>query len=359
LGGQTISITKYLLLMRLLLLSSFVFTLSCLSAQIVISELHYDNVGSDVNEAIELTGPAGTDLTDYQVVFYNGSNGNSYETLNGTDFSPVVLADQLNGFGTAVALVSGIQNGSPDGVALIAPNGTVLEFLSYEGDFTANNGPAAGMMSTDIGASEGGSASATGSVSNNGAGWQLVDPATFGQPDPGLVAFLPVTLTSLTATSTPKSTMVRWTTGSESANDFFAVERSLDGRVFQELGRLAGRGTSNSAVTYEFEDNAPVNGNSYYRLRQVDFDGTTTFSDFVLVQREGLGLSAYPNPVANRLFLGGATEGEATITDMNGRTLRMVPLTGDGIDVSNLRAGTYLLRVATATGVETVRFVRQ
>lgn len=182
--------------------------------------------------------------------------------------------------------------------------------------------------------------------------------ATATSPVP-IATTLPVTLTTLTATAMPKSTMVKWATASESENDFFAVERSQDGRTFRELGRVTGRGTTTDAVSYAFEDNAPVNGTSYYRLRQVDFDGTTTFSEFVLVQRQGLGLSAYPNPVASRLFLGGATDGEATIMDMNGRTLRMIPLTGDGIDVANLRAGTYLLRVATATGTETIRFVRK
>lgn len=182
--------------------------------------------------------------------------------------------------------------------------------------------------------------------------------ATAVTPVP-IAMVLPVVLTSLTATPMPKSTMVKWTTANESENDFFAIERSLDGRVFRELGRLAGQGTTSNAVTYEFEDNAPVNGTSYYRLRQVDFSGATTFSDFVLVQRQGLGLTAYPNPVANRLFLGGAAEGEATITDMSGRTLQAIQLTGNGIDVTNLRAGTYLLRVATATATETIRFVRK
>jgi len=343
--------------MRLLLLFSCVFFLSFLSAQIIISEIHYDNSGVDVNERVEITAPAGTNLTGYSLVLYNGNDAAPYATYT-TEFDAATIIDQEGGFGTLVVLTPGIQNGAPDGLALVDNLGNVLQFLSYEGSFTAVGGPADGLVSVDIGVAETSSTTGGSSLSYNGQ-WSGPAASTFGMVNPGLVAFLPVSLTSLTATAMQKSTMIKWTTGSESANDFFAVERSRDGRVFQELGRLAGRGTSNSAVTYEFEDNAPVNGNSYYRLRQVDFDGTTTFSDFVLVQRQGLGLSAYPNPVTNRLFLGGATEGEATISDMNGRTLSMIPLTGDGIDVSNLRAGTYLLRVATATGVETVRFVRQ
>ncbi|MGB0101162.1 MAG: hypothetical protein WBP61_12860, partial [Nocardioides sp.] len=118
---------------------------------VFISELHYDNVGTDSGEFVEVTAPAGTDLTGYQVVLYNGNGGASYDTdaLSGT------VADQQDGWGTAVVdyPANGIQNGAPDGVALVA-DGTVVEFLSYEGAMTATNGPASGQTATDIVVSE-------------------------------------------------------------------------------------------------------------------------------------------------------------------------------------------------------------
>ena len=60
-----------------------------------VSEIHYDNAGTDLNEAIEITGKAGVDLSAYSIVFYNGANGQSYrtESLSGT------LADEASGFG--------------------------------------------------------------------------------------------------------------------------------------------------------------------------------------------------------------------------------------------------------------------
>lgn len=119
------------------------------------NELHYDNVSTDTGEFIEIAGLAGTDLTGWSVELVNGANGLIYNTINlsGT------LADEVNGFGftTLNFPTNGIQNGAPDGMALIDNLGQVVQFLSYEGSFTAVNGTAAGLTSTDIGVEETGS----------------------------------------------------------------------------------------------------------------------------------------------------------------------------------------------------------
>lgn len=119
---------------------------------VFINEIHYDNDGTDSGEAIEIAGPAGTDLTGWSLVLYNGNGGAVYDTdaLSGT------IPDQQSGYGTVVMTypVNGIQNGSPDGVALVNPSSVVIQFLSYEGTFTAVGGPADGIASVDIGVSE-------------------------------------------------------------------------------------------------------------------------------------------------------------------------------------------------------------
>ncbi|MGH8776709.1 MAG: hypothetical protein ACRDWI_16670 [Jiangellaceae bacterium] len=96
-----------------------------------VSEFHYDNAGTDTGEAIEIQAEPGTDLTGWSVVLYNGTGGAPYNTrgLSGVvgDSSVVVLDYPVNG----------IQNGSPDGLALVDAGGAVAEFLSYEGTFTA------------------------------------------------------------------------------------------------------------------------------------------------------------------------------------------------------------------------------
>jgi predicted extracellular nuclease len=115
-----------------------------------VSEIHYDNTGSDVGEFVEVQLPAGTTSEGLSVVLYNGSGGGAYATTA----LPVVTATG----DAAVAVVEypgTLQNGDPDGLALV--RGTeVLEFLSYEGTMAATNGPAAGRTSVDIGVREAG-----------------------------------------------------------------------------------------------------------------------------------------------------------------------------------------------------------
>src|SRR5687768_18137080 len=111
-------------------------------ADVWINEFHYDNSGTDTNEKIEVMAPAGTAFTGWKVVLYNGSGGLQYATLNlaGT------AADQCGGHGTTVATVgtTGMQNGAPDGFALVNPSNQVVQFLSYEGSFAATDGPEIG-----------------------------------------------------------------------------------------------------------------------------------------------------------------------------------------------------------------------
>jgi len=148
------------------------------------SEIHYDNTGTDAGEAIEIEGPGGTDLTGWSVVLYNGSNGLAYNTRT---LSETIVA-RCSGRGVVVLNypVNGIQNGNPDGVALVDADGAVVEFLSYEGTFTAADGAAADRASTDIGVSETSSTPIGFSLQRNSTGaWQAPAPATFERCNEG------------------------------------------------------------------------------------------------------------------------------------------------------------------------------
>jgi len=136
-----------------------------------LNEIHYDNNSTDVGEMVEIAGSAGLDLSGWQLIAYNGNGGASYKTvaLSGT------LPDQLNGFGTLSFAVAGLQNGAPDGVALVDAAGTVVEFISYEGSFTATNGAANGMTSVNMGVSETGSTPVGYSLQRSGDGQQASD----------------------------------------------------------------------------------------------------------------------------------------------------------------------------------------
>jgi predicted extracellular nuclease len=157
---------------------------------VFINEIHYDNAGTDAGEAIEIAGPTGTDLVGWSIALYNGANGALYNTLNLTGFIP----DQQDGFGTRFFAYpeNGIQNGSPDGIALVNPSSAVVQFLSYEGTFAAVGGPAGGLTSTDIGVQEPSDSPVGFSLQLTGAGtvyedfvWGTASPNTFGAINTG------------------------------------------------------------------------------------------------------------------------------------------------------------------------------
>ncbi|HEX5637207.1 MAG TPA: hypothetical protein VFY78_08985, partial [Gammaproteobacteria bacterium] len=114
-----------------------------LATPVFINEIHYDNSSTDVGEAIEIAGPAGMDISNWSLVLYNGNGGAVYNTLTLSG----VIPNLADGYG-ALAFnypVNGLQNGSPDGVALVNASGVVQQFLSYEGVLTAVGGAANGM----------------------------------------------------------------------------------------------------------------------------------------------------------------------------------------------------------------------
>ncbi len=174
------------------------------SMPVRISEFHYDNVNGDTNEWIEVSGPGNMSLNGYSIVLYNGADGLSYSTRFLAGNIPLICSGR--GVVLVMYAINGIQNDSPDGIALIAPDNSVIEFLSYEGSFTAVNGPAAGMTSVDIGVSETGTESANPVTSlwRNGAStfWSGPSQNTFGtcndQPEPPPASSVEVTPASAT-----------------------------------------------------------------------------------------------------------------------------------------------------------------
>ena len=121
-------------------------------SRVWINEIHYDNASTDINEGVEVAGYANTSLHNYKLIFYNGIDGSIYDelTLSGT------IDYEQDFFGAVWFDKSDIQNG-PDGIALISitNNKTNLhQFISYEGSFTATEGPAINTESTNINTDE-------------------------------------------------------------------------------------------------------------------------------------------------------------------------------------------------------------
>ena len=133
-----------------------------------LSEIHYDNAGEDAGEGVEVAGPDGAALDGWRLAFVNGNGGQVYRE--------VPLAGRLSG--RRWVAVEGIQNGAPDGVALVAPDGSVAEAIAWEGAFSAAVG-ARMVPFRDIGASQSPDTPRGSSLSrpSPGAPWRL-GPAT-------------------------------------------------------------------------------------------------------------------------------------------------------------------------------------
>ncbi|MEL7218844.1 MAG: lamin tail domain-containing protein, partial [Pseudomonadota bacterium] len=168
------------------------------SSTVFINEFNYDNSGSgDTFEFIEIANPGGVDLTGWTVVLYNGNGGAAYGTITLSGSAAfVVLSDDDGDF-------SSLQNG-PDAIALVDAGGNVVQFLSYEGSFTATDGPANGLTSTDIGVSQSNATPEGESLQLSGTGstagdftWQASGADTSGAANTGQ------TFTSGTPTPTP------------------------------------------------------------------------------------------------------------------------------------------------------------
>ncbi len=197
-------------------------------SQIFISELHYDNGGTDVGEAIEVTAPAGMDMTGWSMVLYNGSSSVRvpYNTRTLTGVVPAAGAFTLN------YPTNGIQNGAPDGLALVDPSDNVVEFLSYEGSFTAASGPAEGMTSTDIGVSESSSTDVGESLQKVGEKWVGPQESNFA---PELEIPLPQ---CDAAVLTPISAVQGAGSSSPIRDDVVTVEAAVTA-IYPELGAIA------------------------------------------------------------------------------------------------------------------------
>jgi hypothetical protein len=110
---------------------------------------------------------------------------------------------------------------------------------------------------------------------------------------------LPVSFIDFVGEGANGQTFLKWSTASETNNEYFSVYRSSDGEVFNLIGKVKGQGTSNDLHEYSLVDFTPVVGVNYYRLSQTDLDGKTTILKTISVRIDNISNTAkiYPNPI--------------------------------------------------------------
>ena len=178
---------------------------------------------------------------------------------------------------------------------------------------------------------------------------------------------LPVEFTHFSATPDRTDVLLRWRTASEENNDRFEVEHSTDGQRFAAIGRVAGNGTTTLAHDYSFWHRSPAPGTNYYRLRQVDFDGTEHFSPVrTAVFGDANDLRLSPNPASERLHVRFEKEirEDATwaVAAADGKALRSGPFPAETteleIPVADLPEGLYCLKINTSRQSWAGRFLK-
>lgn len=168
-------------------------------------------------------------------------------------------------------------------------------------------------------------------------------------------SLLPVEWSHFSAKAKGLDIYLNWETQTESNNDYFQIEWSANGKHFSPLGTVKGQGNSQVEQAYSFLHERPGTGLHYYRIKQVDFDGTYSYSSIQSVFIEAKeSLSFFPNPVDQELQvqLSGAEEIQINIIDIHGRTLAQHWIRGQrqGLPVQSLAPGIYFIQYADSTG---------
>ncbi len=176
---------------------------------------------------------------------------------------------------------------------------------------------------------------------------------------------LPVTLASFKASPTEgNSVRLDWTTTEEANASHFDIEHSLNGKEWSKIWEIKAAGAHTALKSYTYIHTNPSLSMNYYRLRSVDFDGSFSYSAIESIRLKGAAksLTAYPNPVSDRLYLNPGKPGNVRsiqLYNASGIEVKVTPdATKESLDVSHLPAGVYLLKVDGANGVsETFRVV--
>lgn len=178
---------------------------------------------------------------------------------------------------------------------------------------------------------------------------------------------LPVELVKFEGKIRKYQTSLHWQTASETNNALFQIQHSLNGKDFQTIGEVEGMGTTNEETNYEFLHENPANGINYYRLKQVDFDGSFSYSEVISIQMDSdenrQSLVFFPNPVQKELNLVNHSDEplEVTILNSSGQEIfdvKMEESTEMIHSVDNLSPGIYWIRTVQNEAVMMAKFMK-
>ncbi len=183
---------------------------------------------------------------------------------------------------------------------------------------------------------------------------------------------LPIELTEFTVNKNGNAVDLNWTTASEKDNAYFTIEKSIDGKNFEAVKNVTGAGNSSSQKKYFETDANPFNGISYYRLKQVDFNGQSTYSELRNVNIKNTGKTnvfVSPSPAQNNINIEFNGEPDVVytieISDITGKLISSSAISSDKeftkteVDVAELNRGMYFITLTADNSSERIKFIKE
>lgn len=182
-------------------------------------------------------------------------------------------------------------------------------------------------------------------------------------------AALPINLLSFYGSATSENILLSWTTNSETDNSHFEIQRSLNGDDFINIGKISAAGTSHTKNNYEFEDHEPLPSVNYYRLKQVNKDGSFNISGVIRVvfkDTDHKKIRIIPSLAQTSITCeidDPKLDGKITIFNIYGQLIKEIEVNYRQkdifIDISDLTSGQYLLRYSNQVVSESRKFIKQ
>lgn len=177
---------------------------------------------------------------------------------------------------------------------------------------------------------------------------------------------LPITLINFNARATKVGVNLTWITASESNNDFFTIEHSINSIHWEEIIRVRSKGNSNSLTNYACLDSNPARGINYYRLKQTDINGATNYLNttkinFDLASNNNFELTVFPNPTTNTITIYSSQNVWTRLYNSEGTPVTdlmfLEAAMEKQIDIGLFSNGIYYLKVASTTNSKTEKIV--
>ncbi|MFN3405969.1 MAG: PKD domain-containing protein, partial [Cytophagaceae bacterium] len=174
----------------------------------------------------------------------------------------------------------------------------------------------------------------------------------------------PVELLTFNAQKSGSTALLKWSTAAEINNNHFLIQRSSDGLTFENIGKVKGEGDSKTIINYSFIDYHPENGRNFYRLVQVDHDGTSSNSEIVSLEFGLNSIKVIPNPFNEftSIHFNSDDEWLVKVVDLSGKVCKEIIRETDQQTIKlgdDLQPGFYLIHLISESETATFKVLRE